>query len=57
MKESVQKMNGRKKYVGESCNFYRKNRPIGKGGNCEHVRVRPHERYINLSNYIDQTYH
>ena len=53
MKESVQKMNGRKKYVGESYSFYRKNRPIGKGGNCEHVRVRPHERYINLSNYID----
>lgn len=33
MKESVQKMNGRKKYVGESYSFYRKNRPIGKGGN------------------------
>lgn len=33
MKESVQKMNGRKKYVGELYSFYRKNRPIGKGGN------------------------
>ena len=33
MKESVQKMNGRKKYIGESYSFYRKNRPIGKGGN------------------------
>ena len=33
MKESVQKMNCRKKYVGESYSFYRKNRPIGKGGN------------------------
>ena len=33
MKESVQKMNGRKKYVGESYSFYRKNRPIVKGGN------------------------
>ena len=26
-------MNGRKKYIGESYSFYRKNRPIGKGGN------------------------
>ena len=26
-------MNGRKKYVGELYSFYRKNRPIGKGGN------------------------
>ena len=33
MKESVQKMNGRKKYIGESYSFYRKNGPIGKGGN------------------------
>lgn len=33
MKESVQKMNGRKKYVGELYSFYRENRPIGKGGN------------------------
>ena len=33
MKESVQKMNGRKKYIGESYSFYRKNRPIGRGGN------------------------
>lgn len=33
MKESVQKMNGRKKYIGELYSFYRKNRPIGKGGN------------------------
>lgn len=33
MKESVQKMNGRKKHIGESYSFYRKNRPIGRGGN------------------------
>ena len=33
MKESVQKMNGRKKYIGELYSFYRKNRSIGKGGN------------------------
>ena len=33
MKESVQKMNGRKKYIGELYGFYRKNRSIGKGGN------------------------
>lgn len=33
MKESVQKMNGRKKYIGETYSFYRKNRPIGRGGN------------------------
>ena len=33
MKESVQKMNGRKKYVGELYSFYRENRSIGSGGN------------------------
>ena len=33
MKESVQRMNDRKKYIGESYSFYRKNRPIGRGGN------------------------
>lgn len=33
MKESVQKMNGRKKYVGELYSFYREKTSIGKGGN------------------------
>ena len=33
MKEGVQKMNGRKKYVGELYSFYRENRFIGSGGN------------------------
>ncbi len=33
MKESVQKMNGRKKYVGERYSFYRDNKDIGSGGN------------------------
>ena len=33
MKESVQKMNGRKKYIGELYSFYRENNSIGKGGN------------------------
>lgn len=33
MKESGQKMNGRKEYVGELYSFYRDDKPIGKGGN------------------------
>lgn len=33
MKESVQKMNGRKKYAGELYCFYRKKKAIGSGGN------------------------
>ena len=33
VKGFVQKMNGRKKYIGELYGFYRKNRSIGKGGN------------------------
>ena len=33
MKESVQKMNGRKKYVGELYSFYRAKSSIGSGGN------------------------
>lgn len=33
MKESVQKMNGRKKYIGEFYSFYREEKSIGKGGN------------------------
>lgn len=33
MKESVQKMNGRKKYKGEVYSFFRSERNIGSGGN------------------------
>ena len=33
LKESVQKMNGRKKYKGELYSFFRSERNIGSGGN------------------------
>ena len=33
MREGVQKMNGRKKYVGELYSFYREDKAIGSGGN------------------------
>ena len=33
MKESVQKMNGRKKYKGELYSFFRNEKSIGSGGN------------------------
>lgn len=40
MKESVQKMNGRKKYVGELYDFYRIDEAIGKGGNGAVYKVK-----------------
>ncbi len=48
MKESVLKMNGRKKYVGEVYTFYRKKGFIGRGGNgaVYDVELLPHENSI-----------